>query len=85
MKHYRISLIFGIDGISLCFLLLTAFIFPICFMAASHTITKKPVLFLFLLFSIEILLLLSFTCLDLLFFYVFFESILIPMFLIIGI
>jgi NADH-ubiquinone oxidoreductase chain 4 len=69
---------------SLCFLLLTAFVFPICFFAACYSVQKNLELFLLLLLSIEILLILSFICLDVLFFYVFFESILIPMFLMIG-
>jgi len=82
-EHYNLCLAFGIDGISLSFLFLTAFIFPLCYLAAINT-TFKQKTFLFYLFLLELLLFLTFTVIDLFYFYVFFESILIPMFIIIG-
>jgi len=82
-EHYNLCLAFGIDGISLSFLFLTAFIFPLCYLAAINT-TFKQKTFLFYLFLLEVLLFLTFTVIDLFYFYVFFESILIPMFIIIG-
>ena len=82
----NINLILGVDGISLFFvLLLTTLIFPLCLLA-SWTFNKgdlKTYLISFL--SMELVLLLVFTSLDLLFFYIFFEAVLIPMFLVIGI
>jgi len=83
LSEYNFSLMLGVDGFSLIFLLLTAFLFPICFLASSavHYAPKQFIAYLLLL---EILLILTFTCLDLFFFYVFFESLLIPMFIIIG-
>jgi proton-translocating NADH-quinone oxidoreductase chain M len=72
----------GIDGISLHFILLTTFLFPICILASWGSIHTRLFLTCFLI--IEILLVLVFTVIDLLWFYIFFESILIPIFLIIG-
>ena len=75
----------GIDGISLFFILLTTLLIPLCLLASwnsvSHSLKEFLIAFLFLNF----LLIGVFCVLDLLFFYIFFESVLIPMFLIIGI
>jgi len=84
IPEYNLNLSFGLDGISLCFLLLTAFIMPICVFASS-LITVKYKQFIIYLFLIEIFLVISFLVTNLLFFYVFFESVLIPMFIIIGV
>jgi len=76
---------FGLDGISILFLLLSTFLIPICLLSSWDSITfslKEYVLcFLFL----DLLLILVFSVLDVFLFYVFFESVLIPMFLMIGI
>jgi NADH-quinone oxidoreductase subunit M len=75
----------GIDGISLFFVLLTLFLLPICLLASWSSITIYIKEFN-ILFYITIFLLINVFCvLDLLIFYVVYESILIPMFLIIGI
>jgi proton-translocating NADH-quinone oxidoreductase chain M len=74
----------GADGISMLFLLLTLFIFPICF-ASSWTITTRSKAFFTYLLAMELLLVITFTTLDLFYFYVFFESLLIPMFIFIGV
>lgn len=74
---------FGIDGISIFFFLLTTFLIFICIIFSWETINSKQ--HFFNLIFLELLLLLVFTVLDLFLFYIFFEAILIPMFLIIGI
>lgn len=75
----------GIDGISLFFVLLTLFLLPICLLASWSSVTVYVREFN-ILFYITIFLLINVFCvLDLLIFYVVYESILIPMFLIIGI
>lgn len=84
INAYSLALSFGIDGISLCFLLLTVIIFPICFIA-SWQISYLTRQFFIILLTLEILLILTFITTDIFFFYVFFESILVPMFLMIGI
>lgn len=77
-------IIFGGDGISDCFSWLVAFIIPICYLALWNN-SFKPLLLLNLVSLIGIFLNCAFYCYDLLAFYFFFESTLIPMFLIIGI
>jgi len=75
----------GIDGIGLLFILLTTLIFPICILSSWRNILKNLKEYMILLLIMESLLIIVFSVLDLLLFYIFFESILIPMFLIIGI
>jgi proton-translocating NADH-quinone oxidoreductase chain M len=80
---FNLQLVFGLDGISLFFFILSAFLIFLCILFVFH---DKSLRFLIInLFLIEILLLAVFSVLDLLFFYIFFEAILIPMFLIVGI
>src|SRR6056300_761666 len=75
---------FGVDGISLMFILLTTFLIPLCILASwtSIKISVKHYYSYFLL--MESLLICVFSSLDLIIFFIFFESILIPMYLIIG-
>lgn len=75
----------GIDGISLFLVLLTLFLLPICILASWTSVTFYIKEFHILFFIVTFLLLNVFCVLDLLIFYMFYESILIPMFLIIGI
>jgi proton-translocating NADH-quinone oxidoreductase chain M len=84
-SSFNINVFLGIDSISLLFIILTTFIFPLCILNSwkSVSIYLKEYMILFLV--MESLLLIVFSVLDLLLFYVFFESILIPMFLLIGV
>ena len=75
----------GIDGISLYFVLLTAFITPVCILSNWDDIEKHLKYYLISFLVLETLQIAVFVVLDLLLFYVFFESVLIPLFLIIGI
>jgi len=84
IPEYNLYLTFGVDGINLCLVLLTAFITPLCLFAAKN-ITQNYKQFIIYLLLIELLLSLSFFTTNVLFFYVFFESVLIPMFLLIGV
>jgi len=81
----NLTVSFGVDGISLFFILLTTLLFLICtlFSWFSVKIYLKEYLLCFLL--MELFLIVVFSTLDLLFFYIFFESILIPMFIFIGV
>lgn len=78
-----IRLTYGIDGLSLMFIVLTAFLMPFCILIGWDSIEKRIKEYYFSLLIIEFLLLNVFSILDLFFFYVFFESVLIPMFLLI--
>lgn len=79
--HFHI----GIDGISLYFILLTTFITPICILSNWDTIKLGMKYFLIAFLLLETLLIAVFVVLDLMLFYIFFESVLIPLFLIVGI
>ena len=81
---FNFSWFFEIDGISLFFILLTTFITPICLLV-SWEIVAYLRFFIICFFLIEFFLLVAFTTTNLLIFFIAFESILIPMFLIIGI
>tara|TARA_R110000868_G_scaffold95751_4_gene263248 strand:- start:11053 stop:12567 length:1515 start_codon:yes stop_codon:yes gene_type:complete len=74
----------GVDGISVLFVLLTAFLMPICILA-SGAIEKRVADYMIAFLLLETLILGVFTALDLVVFYMFFEGGLIPMFLIIGV
>lgn len=82
---FNIHFIVGIDNISLLFLLLTFFLTPICILISWNSIKYKYNSFVICLIFITFILFNIFCVLDLVFFYVFFESILIPMFILIGV
>ena len=75
----------GVDGISILFVLLTAFLMPICIAASWKPITNRVVEYMIAFLVLETLVIGVFTALDLFLFYIFFEGGLVPMFLIIGI
>lgn len=75
----------GIDGISIFFILLTTFLTPICILASWNSVKNNIKEYMILFLLLETLMMNVFAVIDLLLFYIFFESVLIPMFLIIGI
>ncbi len=77
-------LFLGVDGISIFFILLTTLLFPICILACWNSIQDNVRIYFACFLSIEILLVLVFSVIDLLWFYIFFEGVLIPIFIIIG-
>ncbi|MDA0870297.1 MAG: NADH-quinone oxidoreductase subunit M [Proteobacteria bacterium] len=79
--NYRV----GVDGISILFVVLTAFITPICIVATYNSVTNRTKDFFIALLVMETMMLGVFCSLDLFIFYLFFEAGLIPMFLIVGI
>jgi proton-translocating NADH-quinone oxidoreductase chain M len=85
LSNYNIYFSIGLDGISLFFIITTTFLIPICFLASYEIIQKNIKEYYILFFFLEFFLLITFSTLDLIIFYIFFESVLIPMFLIIGI
>jgi len=76
---------FGIDGISLFFIILSTFIIPLCLLTSYKTKFIKVADYCLYFLLLEIFLILSFSAMDIISFFIFFESILIPMFFIIGI
>ena len=78
------GLYFGIDGLSNYFVLLTAIIMPIAIISNWKSIKQDLVLFLIIILLLDTSLLLVFLILDNLLFYIFFESNLAPLFILIG-
>lgn len=74
----------GVDGLSIYFVLLTTIIVPIALLSNWTSITENIRSYLIIILLLETLLLAVFLVLDILLFYIFFESILPPLFLLIG-
>lgn len=81
---YNLYIFLGIDGISLLFILLTTMLIPLCILSSWSNIKKRVKDYYSYFLLIESFLICVFSSLDLIFFFLFFESILIPMYLIIG-
>jgi NADH-quinone oxidoreductase subunit M len=83
-----ISYYVGVDGISLWFLLLTAFLSPVAVTASWKFLDTRPEadarLFLFFLLALETGVLGVFAAIDLILFYIFWEAMLVPMYFLIG-
>ena len=75
----------GMDGLSFWFVMLTAFLLPICVLASWNLIQKQVSFFYSALFLMTTSVMGTFLAIDALLFYVFFESALIPLYFIIGI
>jgi proton-translocating NADH-quinone oxidoreductase chain M len=75
----------GIDGISIFFLILTTLLIPLCLLASWESVSKFNKEYVISFLIMESFLILVFCVRDLLLFYIFFESVLIPMFIIIGV
>lgn len=75
----------GVDGLSLYFVLLTTFTMPICVLASWENVKHNIKSYMIAFLVLESLLIAVFVVLDLLLFYVFFESVLIPLFIIVGV
>ena len=75
----------GVDGISLPFVILTTALMPFCIIASWKSITSRVREYMMAFLILETLMIGTFSALDLVLFYLFFEGGLIPMFLIIGV
>ena len=82
---FGIDYFVGLDGISLPLVLLTTFITVVIIFAAGNSITDRPGFYLGAFLILEGVMVGVFSALDAVLFYVFWEAMLIPMFLIIGI
>jgi NADH-ubiquinone oxidoreductase chain 4 len=86
-EYYEISSLdfyLGIDGISIYFILLTTIIIPIVLLSNWNSISENTISNIIIVLLLETLLLGVFLVLDILLFYIFFESTLPPLFLLIG-
>lgn len=74
----------GVDGLSIYFVLLTTIIMPVALLSNWNSITENVKSFVIIMLLLETLLIAVFLVLDILLFYIFFESILPPLFILIG-
>jgi proton-translocating NADH-quinone oxidoreductase chain M len=78
----NLYLVFGLDGLSIYFFSLSCLLIFLCILFVWNEQYIKE--YTVLLVLLELLLLLVFSTLDILFFYIFFEAILVPMYIMIG-
>ena len=82
---YGIQYYLGIDGISLFLIVLAAFLTPVCILCSWEAIQTRVKEYMIAFLVMEALMIGVFSALDFVLFYLFFEAMLIPMFLIIGV
>ena len=85
LPAFDISYHMGIDGISLFFVILSTFLTPICVLASWKAISVRVKEYMVAFLVLETFMIGTFVALDFLLFYIFFEAVLIPMFIIIGV
>lgn len=85
LNSVNINLIFGLDGLGLLMILLSSFLIPTCILLCWNLTLKNQIKnYCFAFFFLEFVLFGVFSSLDIMLFYLLFEAVLIPMFLIIG-
>jgi NADH-quinone oxidoreductase subunit M len=82
---FKINYHMGVDGISVLFVLLSTFLTPLCILASWESVKVRVKEYMIAFLVLETLMVGMFCALDFMLFYVFFEGVLIPMFLIIGV
>ena len=75
----------GVDGISVYFVLLSTFLTPICLISCWKSVDKRVKEYMIAFLVLETFMVGTFAALDAILFYVFFEGVLLPMYLIIGV
>ena len=80
-QQFNTSFALGLDGISMPFVLLTTFLTPVCILMSWHSIEQKVKTYLLMFLVLEALVLGTFMATDLVVFYIFFEAVLIPMYI----
>ena len=85
LPEYGVNYRMGVDGISVLFVLLSTALTPICILASWESITKNVREFMLAFLILETTMVGMFAAADFVVFYMFFEAVLIPMYLIIGV
>lgn len=85
LPRFDVSYHVGVDGISMLFVLLSTFLTPICVLASWKAITSRVREYMIAFLVLETMMVGTFVALDFVLFYIFFEGVLIPMFIIIGV
>jgi NADH-quinone oxidoreductase subunit M len=82
---FGVSYHMGVDGISMLFILLSTLLTPLCILASWESVRDRVREYMVAFLVLESMMVGMFAALDFIVFYVFFEAVLIPMFLIIGV
>lgn len=85
MPEYKVGYKMGVDGVSVLFVLLSTLLTPICILSAWDAIHSRVREFMICFLVLETMMVGMFCATDFVLFYMFFEGVLIPMYLIIGI
>lgn len=85
IPSHKINYILGIDGITIFLILLTTILTPICVLCSWTAIKERIKEFMFCLLVMETAMIGVFCSLDFVLFYIFWEAMLIPMYLLIAI
>ena len=85
LPQFKVGYRLGVDGISVLFILLSTVLTPLCILASWVSITTRVREYMLAFLVLETMMVGMFAAQDFVMFYVFFEGVLIPMFLIIGI
>jgi len=85
ISEFNVEYFLGVDGFSMPLIILTTFLTPLIVIAGWDVIKKRPAQYFGAFLILEGLMIGVFAALDALLFYVFWEAMLIPMFIIIGI
>jgi NADH-quinone oxidoreductase subunit M len=85
LPQYKITYRMGVDGISMLFVILSTFLMPLCILASWDAIHKMVREYMVAFLVLETMMVGMFCAMDMVLFYVFFEGVLIPMFIIIGV
>jgi NADH-quinone oxidoreductase subunit M len=85
LPEFGVGYHMGVDGISVLFVLLSTLLTPLCILASWESIETRVREYMVAFLILETMMVGMFAALDFIVFYVFFEAVLIPMFLIIGV
>jgi NADH-quinone oxidoreductase subunit M len=85
LPEYKVGYSMGVDGISVLFVLLSTVLTPICVLASWESIQTRVREFMMSFLILETMMVGMFCATDFVVFYMFFEGVLIPMYLIIGV
>jgi NADH-quinone oxidoreductase subunit M len=85
MPEFGLGYHMGVDGISVLFVLLATALTPLCILSSWEAIQSRVREYMIAFLVLETMMIGMFSSLDMVMFYIFFEGVLIPMFLIIGV
>lgn len=85
LPEFGVSYHMGVDGISVLFVLLSTLLTPLCILASWESVQSRVREYMVAFLVLESMMIGMFCALDFVLFYIFFEAVLIPMFLIIGV